>query len=235
MKKILSCQVCVKPVGNSCVSHYVNEHPSSEVLVSRLAPEVAEKIRTQGALECKIVRSKTSANYLYQQFCYFCNIEKVFTKDAWFVHMARHTGYYRVKCNDCSRLFAEKPVKLTCNAINDFVKIQHAQFQKKTKFIQAFVCDICNFVRFDRKEIENHLCNEHEDDDVTKFKAVTFLTFPKKERKSKFKPQLELEVDENLEDEEESDFESGSESEWKSDGDENDVMSETSDSDSNCE
>lgn len=42
----------------------------------------------------------------------------------------------------------------------------------------AFICDLCNFVRFDKTEIEKHLICEHDGEIDTKFKEVLFLRFP---------------------------------------------------------
>lgn len=189
LKKILSCQICDKPHGNSLVSHYVNYHPNSEVLVSRLSPEVAELVRSANSInKCEIMRKAEDPFYQYKQLCFFCNVYKCLQRNMWFNHMAKHTGYYRYKCIDCARKFAEKPLKHTCVRRNNFEPIPQAAFQVTKNDLQAYVCDICNYVRFDKKEIEKHLSNEHEDD-TKKFKKVTFLTFPEKgaELRLKFK------------------------------------------------
>lgn len=164
------------------VSHYVNEHPGIEVLVSRLAPEAAECLRSgKDITDCKIIHPRGLTGYEYQQYCYFCNIYKRFTKKDWITHVARHTGYYELKCNHCSRMFAQKPCNLKCNKINDFKKISHPQFQARE--LKAYVCDLCNYVRFHENEIEMHLRNEHENGSNA-YTDFIFLTFPYHGRKS---------------------------------------------------
>lgn len=237
LKKVLSCQVCNKPPGNSLVSHYVNEHPNSEVLISRLAPEAAEKLRSQeGINECKIVQQPGSACYEYQQFCYFCNVNKSLNKYFWINHMIRHTGYYRYKCNHCSRLYATRPQKIKCWKLNDFTIVAQPQFQKRV--IKAYICDLCNYVRFFKKEIEMHLRNEHEDDSK-KFKEFPFLQFPARQSKCKSKyvylkdfiVQAESEYETDTDSECETDLESEFESDWESDWESNGELVELKDED----
>lgn len=235
LKKIVSCQACNKPHGRSIVSHYVNEHPNSEVLVSRLAPEAAECLRTRKGLnQCKIMRPPGRTGYAYQQFCFFCNVYKCFNRSAWIIHMARHTGYYRFKCNDCSRLFAAKPQYSRCRQINDFEKIPQPQLHKKD--VKAYVCDLCNYVRFHQKEIEMHLTNEHVDDS-NKFTEFLFLTFPDKKSKSKpknkflddFIVQSDSEYETVTEGEYGSDLKSECESDWVSEDEANELLKELQD------
>lgn len=54
LKKVVNCQICNKPSGNSIVSHYVNDHPDSEVLVSRLAVECLRS--GNNITKCKVIR-----------------------------------------------------------------------------------------------------------------------------------------------------------------------------------
>ncbi|KAG4067531.1 hypothetical protein HA402_005303 [Bradysia odoriphaga] len=183
LRKVLECQECEKPVGNSLVSHYVNQHPNCEIITSRLAPEVAERLRS-GIYESNIVISKpeNSSSYHYKQFCYFCNVYRRYHKLFWINHMARHTGYYGLKCNHCSRKFACGPLKTKCVSKGNYEAIPQPQF--KNRHLLAYVCDICNFVRFHQHEIEMHLTNEHgEMKDSKKFKEMTFLSFPDAEGK----------------------------------------------------
>ncbi|XP_037043877.1 uncharacterized protein LOC119079894 [Bradysia coprophila] len=183
LRKVLECQECDKPVGNSLVSHYVNLHPNCEIITSRLAPEAAESLRS-GVYDSNIVVSKpeNSSSYHYKQFCYFCNVYRCYHKLFWINHMARHTGYYSLKCNHCSRKFACGPLKTKCVEKRNYEAIPQPQFKKR--HLLAYVCHLCNFVRFHQHEIEMHLTNEHgEMKDSKKFKEVTFLSFPDAEGK----------------------------------------------------
>lgn len=184
LRKIFTaCQLCDRPPGISYVSHYVNEHPNDEVLISRLAPAMAESLRSpQHIKNCKIIRNPDNGNYEYYQFCFFCNVYKSYNKGGWFNHMAVHTGYYLFECTDCLRQFAYRPQQHRCTKIGNVVKMPQRAFQKKAVALEAYVCDLCNYVRFYKTDIEKHLSNEHGDDSM-KFKKFEFLSFPKKKRK----------------------------------------------------
>lgn len=178
LKKVLECQICDRPPGLSLISHYVNFHPNSEVLNSRLSPDIAEMLRFAVHLnKCETVRSGPATTY--KQMCYFCNVYKTLTRLAWTCHMARHTGYYQYKCEECSRQFAEAPVNHVCkpNSVKKFVP---PVFQQE--IVTAYVCDLCNYVRFYEHEIQMHLNNEHETGDAKEFKAFTFFYLPKGKR-----------------------------------------------------
>lgn len=182
LKKILSrCQICNKPQGQSVVSHYVNEHPNDEVIISRLAPDVADGLRkSTDHLKCERVWQKNVSGIIYKQICYFCNLSRCFSRTHWIDHMVKHTGYYQYRCHDCSRKFAVKNKFHVCKDTNHLEMIPQPQFDDEN--LKAYICDLCNFVRFHRTEMEKHLSSEHEGD-ITQFKEVTFLKLPRKKKK----------------------------------------------------
>lgn len=55
------------------------------------------------------------------------------------------------------------------------MKIPQPSFDGAT--VSAFLCKICNFVRFDRTGMEKHLRNEHDDGAIDDFDEVIFLSF----------------------------------------------------------
>lgn len=199
LRKYVSCLLCDKPTGLSIVNHYVNFHPSSEVVCSRLSPDVADSLRNSKVVNVaqrQQVGGKTYTVYVHP--CYFCNVTKGFSKLFWINHIAKHTGYYQYKCNDCWRLFAEKNNNHKCKDKNNLVKVSQPQFHVDT--LKGYICDLCNFVRFHQNEIENHLRCEHELTVTDKFKEVVFLNFPKRHRKGQFED--EDEEEEELENDE---------------------------------
>lgn len=197
LKKVIDCHICGKQERLSLISHYVNEHPNSEVITSRLAPDVADSLRnSKDGHKCERLKQPGKNYHEFTQFCHFCNVSRCFTKLFWINHMAKHTGYYQYKCCDCSRQFAEKNLSHMCkNDKNNLEKIPQPQFQNDN--LQAFICDLCNYVRFSKEEMEKHLSCEHNLSVTNKFKEITFLSFPKK----KTKAQIEEErADESTED-----------------------------------
>lgn len=183
LNKEMTCQICVDYMGVSLVTHYVNDHQNSEVFPSRVAPSVGDFLRNvKGIHNCKIekpVGIRCSSKYI--QFCYFCNESMGLTKSNWIYHMERHAGYYRYQCNNCSKKFPQKSQHM-CEDEYSIKKMSNHQFEGIN--VIGYVCDLCNYVRFGKKEMENHLRNEHNGAGLEKFKEVVFLTFEETEEKS---------------------------------------------------
>ncbi|KAG4073927.1 hypothetical protein HA402_014132 [Bradysia odoriphaga] len=176
LKTVLPCQICYDPPGISLISHYVNFHPDAEVLNSRLAPEAAQCLRSATDFpQCEVARSDTTL--LYKEFCYFCNANCAYSKQGWISHLIRHTGYYDYKCNGCLRKFSSRAQHHGCGVPNSAIeKIDQPIFQQPN--ITAYVCELCNYVRFFEGEMKMHLNNEHEDDERKDFKKLAFFTLP---------------------------------------------------------
>lgn len=93
LNKISECFLCDKTPGLSLVHHYVNFHPNDEVVVSRLAPDVADHLRSsENVMECERIKRKGKKCYELRQFCHFCNVYKCFSRRMWINHIAKHTG-----------------------------------------------------------------------------------------------------------------------------------------------
>lgn len=175
------CKICLSDVSN-LGNHYVNFHPNYEVFPSRVAPHVAEVLRDSKVVhQCEKIFDKPRLRYLYSQCCYFCNETKSLDKNCWINHIARHTGYYQYQCKYCCKKFVKADHKCPGNGKVEFVSEPSqihfvAQFDKIN--VMAYLCDFCNFVRFDTDDIQNHLKSEHDGEENAKFKAVIFLRFP---------------------------------------------------------
>lgn len=205
LKKVIGCKHCDKPCTLSVVSHYVNVHPNSEVITSRLAPEALECVYNPSLIEkCEAIKRPYKYGgfiYEFKQFCYFCSEYKCKAKSWWIDHMAMHSGYYRYECVYCDRKFATRPFAHMSKENHQVERISQPHFQKKV--LQGYICKLCNFVRFTQREIETHLSNEHDDEgNITKeFEVFVFLNFTKDEEEKKRK--IEIVVAES----DESDFE----------------------------
>lgn len=180
LSKEKTCKICRVSYGCSLVNHYVNVHPNHEVYPSRVAPNVAEILRASNALhECEIVKLTISHRLAYRQFCYFCDTVLSTQKYLWIKHMAVHTGYFQYECTGCSQKFSRSRGH-NCGDGRNINKVPQCQFDAKFEEVNviAYLCDLCNYVRFDETEMENHLKNEHGDDVEGNFKEVIFLSFP---------------------------------------------------------
>lgn len=178
LKKIVTCQICDNPPGVSLISHYVNYHPQCEVLTSRISPEAAQSLRSSTPINFETIQS-ANGPVMYKNFCFFCNIYRTYSRSCWIDHMTRHTGYFLFNCSNCSRKFASRPLNHSCGDGFYIERMAMPIFRQEN--IKAFICELCNFVRFYEAEMVMHLSNEHEDGENGKaFKEFTFLTMPKK-------------------------------------------------------
>ncbi len=183
LKKIIHCPYCDKPARLSLVNHIVTMHPDLEVVTSRLAPDVADALRNSKVVPIAERYQPEGRSYqTLSHICYFCNVTKSLTKVMWVGHMAKHTGYYQYKCNDCSRKFAEKNKGHICKERNNLSKIPQPQYREDV--LKGYVCDLCNFVRFNQTDIEKHLRCEHESAATKQFKELIILNFPRRQKKN---------------------------------------------------
>lgn len=149
------CQICKIRFNYTwdSVDHYVHAHPNHEVFPSRVEPHVAELLRDTATVHKCEKRVTKLLRYEYEQLCYFCKTTRTLARCKWIDHLRKHTGYSRNQCT------------------TDHFRMDN---------VMAYLCDLCNYVRFDISEMENHLQNEHEHGGEVEgsFKEVTFLRFP---------------------------------------------------------
>lgn len=172
----MDCKICTiifKSWGD-LVQHYGYIHPNYEVFPSRVSPQVADLLRNTAEVhECQKLKTE-NGRIKYKQKCYYCNEIKTLERYVWIDHLVMHSGYFKYRCVHCAiNLKKDSDHVLSANC-----KIEMAP---RTQFeganVIAYLCDQCNFVRFDRTDIENHMQNEHGGYVKGSFKAVTFLRF----------------------------------------------------------
>lgn len=176
------CKICNSQFSSwqTTVRHYVNKHPNDEVFLSRVSPSIAELLRDPTTIH-QSRKNSGCHSCKYTQICYFCDKSLCFDKNDWVNHIARHTGYFRYECTRCSIKFMRHNEHTNTDACN-IVKSTQRQFDEAFSKVSvtAFLCDLCNYVRFERCGIEKHLRKEHDEhnDDESKFQEVTFLRQP---------------------------------------------------------
>lgn len=174
------CVFCDYTVNvQTLVDHYVNAHPDSEVIPSRVTPDVGRLLRRRKYVpKCQI--KIAGGITFYKQFCYFCNKSRCATTLHWINHVMSHAGYYKFQCTHCSKKFAENTshVCVGDKVGDNRIIIALRQPKLEGSHLIAYLCNLCNFVRFDKTEIENHLRNEHDSNVMNNFKDLIFLTFP---------------------------------------------------------
>lgn len=177
----IECKICTIKFANryNLVRHYIDHHQNTEVFPCRVTPDIAELLRDPKTVhDSQRIQQRSKA--IFKQQCYFCNTSMSKDKPAWITHMARHTGYYRDKCTRCSKKFLRHRSQYCVD--NGYVVREPSQRQFERQFksddVLAYVCGLCNYVRFDKAEIKKHLNSQHDGDVENNFEEVIFLRFP---------------------------------------------------------
>lgn len=145
-----SCIVCHKSFKRM-VSHLKYVHPNQEVFVSRFAPQMADDARNnRNVVE---LFTKNTIRYI-KAMCYFCEKIQSFMPQYWIMHIRSHTGEYAHYCNNCKKnvcFHQHCGIATECRDIIDL----------KTTDLMAYICRDCNFIQIRKKNMHNHLANEH--------------------------------------------------------------------------
>ncbi|XP_031639086.1 zinc finger and BTB domain-containing protein 41-like [Contarinia nasturtii] len=151
------CQLCNKN-ERFLVKHYMNQHPGSEVLISRLPPTMADRLRSQND-------KFDIANRIISGFCYFCEELKCMTKRNWTEHILTHTGEKIFYCSVCHFESRRKLDHKNCK--NEPVNIYEAN--TKDGSLTGFICVECNYLQIQHKRMIKHLVRQHgwDKDEVT--------------------------------------------------------------------
>lgn len=144
------CSQKLKP-KESMVLHYRRNHSDREVPISRMSPEMVQRLRFQNDTFEKDDFKKTSG------FCYFCEENHKFLKFGWQSHLITHTGEKMFNCTQCHAEWETKKQhdKMPCrNNIEHVVK-------SNENGLFGFMCNDCNYFQFSRDHLISHLKNEH--------------------------------------------------------------------------
>lgn len=144
------------------VAHYVKSHPDCEVAVSRLSPQMANRLRLQ--TERFVFNSK---NRKFYGLCFFCERKKSLTIYHWAQHYLMHSGELMFTCDTCDGVtFKRKTDHRNClgHLLNVFEK--YSSDLNSDGSLMGFMCKDCNFLQLHLAGIEKHLINEHGYDSV---------------------------------------------------------------------
>lgn len=147
-----TCIHCHKKFAGSIVQHYVKNHPDHEVPISRMSPQMAQRLKRQTEIY------KIGAGQKISGFCYFCEETKCCAKFNWQRHLLTHTGEEMFNCRQCHAQMKAKnehDAKLCKSSVANVFEI------KDDGSLVGFMCNDCNYFQFSRGRLLNHLKNEH--------------------------------------------------------------------------
>uniref|UniRef100_A0A0K8V8D8 Uncharacterized protein n=1 Tax=Bactrocera latifrons TaxID=174628 RepID=A0A0K8V8D8_BACLA len=156
------CKICNKRFPRT-VSHYVNEHPDSEVFISRLPKAVLARVRKQGG-QILEMRPYMNGQEQYAAECVFCNKTCCFKIPYWYQHFSMHTGEYAFRCSGCNTRkttrsammgHINQPCRKRGKLLEDYI------YNARARQIEMRVCKICNYMQLNRRNVMKHLRTQH--------------------------------------------------------------------------
>lgn len=169
------CKLC-NFHGKTIVTHYLIAHTQEEVMISRLKDDVAKECIKQSEEkgydglvqqeECyagNVLRRKRFKGFT----CRFCNLKlKEDFTEAFFDHIAGHTGEGRFRCKHCNHISTNKP------SLRKHHKYQHEKdpFEMHPVFVPknvgvliGYLCGDCNYTQLHEKTVKKHIKKHHKD------------------------------------------------------------------------
>lgn len=152
------CVLCPEKTS-FIVNHYVQNHPTTEVFVSR----ISDKMMTMcSSGDAPIVADKPA-------ICVFCDRPNTFLKNQWIEHMTAHSGEWMWKCNKCGCVMPFKSshaTSKTCASLcSDIVRTYDLDVDEEDNCLYAYACTFCNYVQFKMENIRVHIRENHEIDE----------------------------------------------------------------------
>ncbi|XP_031626054.1 uncharacterized protein LOC116342536 [Contarinia nasturtii] len=143
------CQLCNKN-ERYLVNHYMNQHPDSEVMISRPSPTMAKRLLSQ-----KDTFSIDGMKIL--GFCFFCEEWKNMTRCKWAEHILTHTGEKLFRCSVC--YFESKRKLEHKNCKSEPVNIYESNTSDSA--LMGFICKKCNYLQVKRERMVKHMVKQH--------------------------------------------------------------------------
>ncbi|XP_031636434.1 uncharacterized protein LOC116349232 isoform X2 [Contarinia nasturtii] len=145
------CPICGKYLKRM-VHHFKTVHPQFEVYISRISPEMVEAAKTAENRGVKHI--KKSVQYI-KALCLFCGEKRNFMPHYWIDHFRSHTGEYTNECYLC-----QKAVSFYTHCGMPTIRNQNEVNLGQTS-LYAHMCNKCNFIQIDEKNMRNHVIKQH--------------------------------------------------------------------------
>ncbi|XP_018330512.1 uncharacterized protein LOC108740636 [Agrilus planipennis] len=177
------CKLCPFK-GKFIVHHYKQKHKDSEILISRLPPDVTaaaiqesvennyESVTPEDIIEPNGRKKK----FLFK--CIFCHFMiKNVSAEIFFDHLTLHTGEYRFICKLCTFYTNQaKPLRAHYSSVHFMAAGEYggakAEYSAPPNYYLVFgyVCGQCNYLQLNKEAVEEHIKIFHLDNDTKVFK-----------------------------------------------------------------
>lgn len=166
----ISCKIC-NFCGKGIVSHYVLNHPSEEVLVSRFPRSLADSVKKEATtlpkdLKSLITEYAVKKRTLLELKCRLCS-EVSSTSGRLFEHVTSHTGEYRYSCIQCNfRAPFRSSIKSHRHRHNnasmkDLCCVVIKEMPPPMKILFGYLCSECNYFQLLESNLTKHLKLHH--------------------------------------------------------------------------
>lgn len=149
------CPIC--GVGyKRMVNHFKKCHADMEVFVSRISPDMAERMKSGNLFSARrYTRDDLKIPQMHlKTMCLFCEQPKDFFIQYWVDHTRTHTGEYTNECILCQK------VSLTYSCCGRPTLKQNKSNVYRDG-LMAFICMDCNYVQIERQNMFTHLETQH--------------------------------------------------------------------------
>lgn len=190
------CLLC-NYTGVNIVEHYMKNHSSKEVFISRFNPDMAKSVKANPIAKNTTLCSVNvyNVNAKLKLRCGFCLQELISTRKLWKMHFMQHTGEFHCKSckisdpypTDSKKYRAEYPHKPSCKGAKKFT-IDDLSFHASG--LDAFMCSDCNFVQLAEDNIKQHISTEHEKSSGTQ--PIRFLIIGFDKTKADYSQAIEI-------------------------------------------
>lgn len=170
-ERVRSCKIC-QYSGKIIVSHYVSSHPSEEVLVSRLPPNIATCLKSecdkyQQELQSLIPQYSSKKKSSCPLQCLLCNAVAPTSLRLW-EHVSTHTGEYRYSCTQCSfrtatrmSMKSHRKARHGGTSVKEMCTVSSMETNTSMVIVFAYVCSECNFFQLLQSNLSKHLKSYH--------------------------------------------------------------------------
>ncbi|KAK9693365.1 hypothetical protein QE152_g34241 [Popillia japonica] len=159
------CRLC-NYNGKMIFTHYKGKHPNNEVLISRLAPHIAEQlIVTSTERNYKNFNILDDLKVKCTFICPFCpnsNVISDYTAQ-FYDHLTIHTGEYRYFCERCDFSWYNQWNMRYHNKVKHRLraKVITKNVPVNSEIVFGYICLECHFVQISKRNLEKHIQDYH--------------------------------------------------------------------------
>ncbi|KRT83090.1 hypothetical protein AMK59_4661 [Oryctes borbonicus] len=169
MDEKTSCRLCTFK-GKSIYLHYKMKHKGSEVLISRLNPQIADLLVTNSKkYSYEYLDVQDGPNVKHTFICSFCSNNLIsYHTSHFYDHLTSHTGEFRYFCDVCGyKWYNMSNMNLhNCTKHKKSANIIVKEGPPNSDVIFGYICLECHYVQISKQNVVEHIGKYHENNAV---------------------------------------------------------------------